>query len=191
MSRGNIPTGMHTISVWGNKCNILQADIEIFPGGGEEKISRRNEKYSWESALGDMPKREQEMSEEERKIEGEIEEKRFNDRRGDALRSRWKIVQKGTKKAGTEKTESSSRERYKISNIPTEAGPLKDQEIIKSEGREMIISEGADNLEEDDTPMSGATSTIEDAEEFEAAQREVETGKPCLKREKYSHAKID
>ena len=105
MSRGNIPTGMHTISVWGNKCNILQADIEIFPGGGEEKISRRNEKYSWESALGDMPKREQEMSEEERKIEGEIEEKRGNGRCGDALRSRGKIARKGTKKEGAEKTE--------------------------------------------------------------------------------------
>ena len=30
----------------------------------------RNEMDAWESALEDMPKREQEMSEEERKIEG-------------------------------------------------------------------------------------------------------------------------
>ena len=74
---------------------------------------------------------------------------------------------------------------YLISNIQTEAGPLGDQEIIKSDGQEMIISGGAENTEEeDDTPMSGATSTIEDAEEDEAAQRELETGKPCLKRGK-------
>ena len=75
--------------------------------------------------------------------------------------------------------------RHLIRNIQTEAGPLKDQEIIKSEDQEMIISGGAESTEEeDDTSMSGVTSTIEEAEEDEAAQRELETGKPCFKKEK-------
>ena len=45
-------------------------------------------------------RREREMSEEEQKIEGEIEEQRGNGRCVDALRIRSKIVQKGTKKEG-------------------------------------------------------------------------------------------
>ena len=46
----------------------------------------------------------------------------------------------------------------------------------------MIISGGAESTEEEgDTPIQ-KRSTIEDADADEAAQRELETGKPCLKR---------
>ena len=57
--------------------------------------------------------------------------------------------------------------REDIYNIQTEGGPLKDQYLT---GNREDTEEEGEQTGADDTPMSGATSTLEDGEEKEIEQ---------------------
>ena len=130
------PQGCTPFMYGGISASDYKQKMRDFLGDQRRNIPRRAEKDACESVLGNMPKDEQEMPEEEQEPGGEIEEKGRNGRCVDALRNRSKSVQKDTKRTGTEKTDRSSRRKFRISKIQTEAGPLKDQDLSTTGAQE-------------------------------------------------------
>ena len=67
---------MHTISVWGISAADYKQKLRDFLGGKRKDIREKRKVRLGIGVRRYAEEREQEMSEEERKIEGEIEEKR-------------------------------------------------------------------------------------------------------------------